>query len=207
MLVKKKKEDIFFTLFKSQMKKIVIAGEAFSELVHNYNDVDDKIAHMKVLETECDMEAHKISKQLNGSFVTPFDREDIHEIIKVNDEIVDCIEEASNRFQVFNVQNMRPEALVMADLILEAVKELELLFDHLSEVKKPDVLMEKIIEVNRIENEGDLVYRKALSNLFHNETDPIEIIRWKHLFEQFEASLDACEDVANIIEGVVMKYA
>lgn len=207
MIGVKKKEDIFFTLFKEQMDKIITAGEAFVDLVNDYNDVNEKIARIKTIETECDIQTHKILKKLNGSFITPFDREDIYEITRENDDIVDSIEEVANRFGVFDVKTVRPEAIEMADLILQAIKELNKLFEHLPEVKKPVVLMEQIIEVNRIENEGDVVYRKALATLFRTEKDPIEIIKWKHLYEQLEASLDSCENVANMIEGVVMKYA
>lgn len=207
MLKAKKKEDIFYTMFINYAGKIVKAGEAFIDLVRNYEEVEDKVASIKVLETECDMEAHKILKALNGSFVTPFDREDIYEVTKQMDDIVDSIEEVANRFMVFDVKTLRPETLYMADLIMQSIRELEVLFMHLSEMKKNSIVMDQIIEVNRLENEGDVTYRKALTKLFKEETNPIELIKWKHLFEELEASLDSCENVANIMEGVVMKYA
>lgn len=206
MIGVKKKEDVFYRLFIEYAAKIVKAGEAFQDLVRNYENVEDKVSKIKVLETECDMEAHKILKALNGSFVTPFDREDIYDVTKQMDDIVDSIEEVSNRFIVFDVQALKPETLTMADLVLQSIRELEVLFKHLSEMKKNQIVREQIIEVNRLENEGDLIYRKALTKLFREEKDPIELIKWKHLFEQLEASLDSCENVANIMEGVVMKY-
>ncbi|QIB69485.1 DUF47 domain-containing protein [Aminipila butyrica] len=207
MLSAKKKEDIFYNLFIEYAEKIVKSGEAFSDLVKNYENVEDKVAAIKVLETECDMEAHKILKALNGSFVTPFDREDIYSVTREMDDIVDTLEEVANRFLVFDVHVVRQEAVYMADLIMQSIRELNILFKHLSEMKKNQIVREQIIEVNRIENEGDVIYRKALSKLFREEKDPIELIKWKHLFEQLEASLDSCENVANILEGVVMKYA
>ena len=206
MIGVKKKEDVFYRLFSEYASKIVKAGEAFYDLVQNYDNVEDKVSKIKVLETECDMEAHKILKALNGSFVTPFDREDIYDVTKQMDDIVDSIEEVANRFIVFDVHALKPEALTMAELVLQSIRELEVLFKHLSEIKKNQVVREQIIEVNRLENEGDLIYRKALTKLFREEKDPVELIKWKHLFEQIEASLDSCENVANIMEGVVMKY-
>ncbi|MCI2061167.1 MAG: DUF47 family protein [Eubacteriaceae bacterium] len=203
----KKKEDIFYTLFIDFAAKIKEAGEAFVDICTKYEDVEDKIANMKVLETECDMEAHKILKSLHESFITPFDREDIYSITRQMDEVVDCMEEVSNRFLVFNIAEMRPEAKDLAETALQAICELETLFMHLSELKRNSIAMEQIIEVNRIENEGDLIFRRALWNLFRDEKDPIELIKWKHLFEQMEESIDKCENVANILEGVVMKYA
>lgn len=203
----KKKEDEFFQLLIEFAGKIVKVGESFEELVNQYEDVADKVAKIKVLETECDMQAHKILTALNAAFVTPFDREDIYEITKEMDDIVDSLEEVANRFIVFDVRKMNPQAITMASYIMQAIRELDVLFKHLSESKKNSVVKEQIIEVNRIENEGDLLYRKALTELFRDEKDPIELIKWKHLYEQLETSLDSCENVANMVEGVVMKYA
>ncbi|MCI8647997.1 MAG: DUF47 domain-containing protein [Firmicutes bacterium] len=207
MIGVKKKEDEFFQLLIDFADKIVRAGEAFLDLVSKYEDVADKVAGLKVLETECDMQAHKILTALNASFITPFDREDIYSITKQMDDIVDSLEEVANRFIVFDVKKLRPECLTMATYIMQAIGELEILFHHLSEVKKNKVVNKQIIEVNRIENEGDILYRKALTELFRDEKDPIELIKWKHLYEQLETSLDSCENVANIVEGVIMKYA
>ena len=207
MIGVKKKEDVFYKMFIEFCGKILTAGKAFADIVHDFEDVENKVANMKVLETECDMEAHKILQALHGSFITPFDREDIYSITREMDDIVDCMEEVANRFLVFDIREMKQEAVVMADMTIQAIRELEVMFKHLSELKKNSLVMEQIIEVNRIENEGDVVFRKALSTLFREEKNPIELIKWKHLFEQMEASMDSCETVANILEGVVMKYA
>ena len=207
MIGVKKKEDQFFQLLIEFSGKIVKAGELFTDLIDDYTNVEDKVAAMKVMETECDMQAHKILDALRASFVTPFDREDIYEITNEMDAIVDSLEEVANRFVVFDVNSLKPECHEMTRNIMQAIRELEIMFKHLSEVKKNDVVKEQIIEVNRIENEGDLLYRKSMAKLFREEKDPIELIKWKHLYEQLEASLDSCEHVANIIEGVVTKYA
>lgn len=204
---KKNMDDGFFDLFNEAIGKIVEAGIAFEELVKDYTDVSDKVANLKVLETECDMQTHKILKYLNENPNTPFDREDLYTLAREMDDIVDCVEEVANRFLVFGVVEMRPEAITMATLILQAIRELEVLFNHLSDIKNSDILMKQVIEVNRIENEGDVVYRSTLSRLFQEEKDPIEIIKWKHLYEELEESLDACENVANLIEGLLMKYS
>lgn len=204
---KKGKEDIFYKLFKEYSDKIVLAGEAFLDLVQNYENVEDKIHSIKVMETECDMEAHKILRNLNETSNTHFARDDIFKITKQMDDIVDCLEEVANRFLVFDVQSLKSETLYMAELILQSIRELSILFEYLPEMGKNEKVMEQIIEVNRLENEGDVIYRKALMKLFREEKDPIELIKWKHLFEQLEGSLDSCENVANILEGVVMKYS
>lgn len=203
----KKKEDVFYTLFIEYARKIEIAGEKFLDLIEHYENVEEKVEKIKVLETECDMYAHDILNKLNVAFITPFDREDIYNVTKQMDDIVDCIEEASNRFVVFDVKEIRKESLLMANLILQSTRELVVLFENLPDLKKNDLVKTQIIEVNRLENEGDVIYREALMKLFREDINPIELIKWKHIFEQIENSLDSCENVANIIEGVAMKYA
>jgi uncharacterized protein len=203
----KKREDVFYSMFIDFMDKIVLSGEAFVDLIRNYENVEDKVANLKVMETECDMETHKILKSLHGSFITPFDREDIYEITRDMDEIVDCMEEIGNRMLLFDVKEMRPEAVQLADIMMQSIRELHVVFRHLHEINKTTIVREQIIEVNRLENEGDLVFRKAISTLFRVEKDPVEIIKWKHIFEMLEDGIDSCENVANIIEGVIMKYA
>ena len=207
MIGVKKKENEFYLLLEEFARKIVKAGEAFYDLVSNYEDIENKVADVKTLETECDMQAHKILTALNASFITPFDREDIYSITKEMDDIVDSIEEVANRFIVFDVNKLKPESFAMATYIMQAIRELEVMFKHLPEAQKNSIVREQIIEVNRIENDGDVLYRDALKKLFREEKDPIELIKWKHLYEQLETSLDSCENVANIVEGVIMKYA
>lgn len=204
----KKKEDEFFRLLIEFSEKIKRAGEAFGELVNHYDNIADKVANVKLLETECDMQVHKILTALNASFVTPFDREDIYAITKKMDDIVDCLEELSNSFIVFDIKQMNSAAVTMTDYIMKSIEELAVLFVRLPELKKNGkVISEQIIEVNRIENEGDLLYRKVLTELFREQKDPVELIKWKHLYEQWEMCLDVCEDVANMVEGVIMKHA
>ncbi|MCI5535026.1 MAG: DUF47 family protein [Clostridiales bacterium] len=207
MIGVKKKENEFYLLLEEFAGKIVKAGEVFYDLVSNYEDIENKVADVKTLETECDMQAHKILTALNASFITPFDREDIYSITKEMDDIVDSIEEVANRFIVFDVNKLKPESFAMATYIMQAIRELEVMFKHLPEAQKNSIVREQIIEVNRIENDGDVLYRDALKKLFREEKDPIELIKWKHLYEQLETSLDSCENVANIVEGVIMKYA
>ena len=207
MIGVKKKENEFYLLLEEFAGKIVKAGEVFYDLVSNYEDIEKKVADVKTLETECDMQAHKILTALNASFITPFDREDIYSITKEMDDIVDSIEEVANRFIVFDVNKLKPESFAMATYIMQAIRELEVMFKHLPEAQKNSIVREQIIEVNRIENDGDVLYRDALKKLFREEKDPIELIKWKHLYEQLETSLDSCENVANIVEGVIMKYA
>lgn len=203
----KKKEDVFFGLFEQTVEKCIEAGNALDDLVNDYTDISTKIANLKKIENECDGHVHKIMKTLNASFITPFDREDIYYIAKEMDNIVDTIEEAANGFQIFHVEEMREEAIKMSKLIVMCIAELKYVITELKNMKKSKIMKEKIIEVNRIENEGDVVFRAAIEKLFTEETNAIEVVKWKIIYEFLENSMDACEHVANSIEGVVMKHA
>lgn len=206
MLGFKKKETHFNHYLVELCEKIETAADAFADIVNDYEDVEDKIANMKVLETECDLKTHEIIQALRNLHGSTWEREDIHNLVREMDNIVDSLEEAANRFLVFDIKEIKPQACDMAALTQQAVEELKNMFELVPEMKASSQVQEKIIEVNRIENDGDLVYRKALSVLFREEKDPIELIKWKHLFEQMENSLDSCETVANIFEGVLTRY-
>lgn len=203
----KKREDVFYDLFDQTIDKALEAALFLEDLMNDYTDITNKIAHLKDIEHECDVHVHKIMKALNASFITPIDREDIYSIAKEMDNIVDTIEEAANKFELFHVAEIRDSAKVMAKLIVACVRELKVVVNELRRMKRSKLLREKIIEVNRIENEGDVVYRSAIKSLFETETNSLEVIKWKQLYELLEDSIDSCENVANILEGVVMKHA
>lgn len=203
----KKREDVFYAMYIEMAGKMLKTAELFIDLLHNYENVHEKVAAIKIMETECDMQAHGIMQELKESFITPFDREDISEITGEMDDIVDCMEEAANAFDMYGIKQMRPEAVMMAEKTVQAIRELEIMFKHLSEIKKNKIVLEQIIEINRIENEGDVLYRKYIKELFEKEKDPIELIKWKEIYQLIEDSLDSCENVANILEAVVMKFA
>lgn len=203
---KKKKEDEFFVALQEFAAIILEATEEFEDLVDNYVDLERKAVIIKEFESKCDQKTHDILTMVNESFVTPFDREDMHSIVKKMDDIVDKLEHIANRFLIFDVKTLKPGCQEITDLIVLAVKEIVVLFEHLPEVKKNNKVKQQIIEINRIENEGDLVNRRNLQELFTNEKDPIEVIKWKHIYEQLEGCLDSCESVTDIVEGVVIKY-
>ncbi len=206
MLKRKKTESDFYSNFNRFMTKIIAAGDHFYQLVDHYDNVEENVATMKVLETECDLEVHRIIKEFHQWPNPPFDRQEAYAIAKELDDIVDSMEEVANHFIVFDIQEMKPEAKEMAGILIQAIGELDTLFKNLHEMKKTDVVKEQIIEVNRVENEGDAAFRKALKRLFKEEKDPLEVIKWQHILEDLEDSIDACEKVANIIEGISMKY-
>jgi len=143
-----KKEDVFFKLFADSIAKVAEASAVFMDLVTNFENAEQKVAHLKVLETECDDQTFNIIKQLNRSFVTPLDREDIFHIAKEIDDIVDYLEDAANFFLIFEVGSIRPEVITMTEIILKSITELESLFQHLSDMKKTRPIMDNVVDAD-----------------------------------------------------------
>ncbi|MBP5426555.1 MAG: DUF47 domain-containing protein [Clostridiales bacterium] len=201
------KEEIFFDFFVEIVRKNVEAAELFFDLVSNYSNVKEKIKSIEVIEHDCDAIVHKVFRQLDASFITPIDREDIHLIAKELDDITDQIEMTAQRFMMYNVDTIKKEAIELAKLVIDATKELEVLIEDLRFMKKKtEKIHNKIIDINKIENDGDYVFRGAMKDLFSHEKDVMQVIRWKSIYNFLEEILDSCEDVANIIEGIVMKH-
>ena len=201
------KELAFFDLFVETAEGACLAAVKLEELMLDYTDIDKKVKAIEEMEHNCDKLVHKIFDRLNKSFITPIDREDIYLIAKELDNITDEIESTAHRFVKLNVKAIRPEAKKLARLIVDCTKELREVMRELKDMQKSTILCAKIIEVNRIENDGDEIFRHAITELFASESDPFEVIKWKEIYEYLENTLDACEDVANIAEGVIMKHA
>jgi predicted phosphate transport protein (TIGR00153 family) len=201
-----KREDAFFSKFNEVGEVICQSAELIDGLMKNYVCVEEKDKELEEKEHACDNLVHNILELINKSFITPIDREDINLIAKELDNIVDSIESAAHRFCMFDVKEVREEAIEMTKLIVECTKALKEILFELGNMKTSKTLTKKIIEVNRIEGLGDDLFRKAIKRLFKEESSAIEILKWKEIFEFLEDTLDTCEDVANTIEGVVTKH-
>ena len=205
MIFEREKENQFLKLFKDFADTLDQMGNDFGSIIRNYENVERAIADMKMTESECDEVSHAILDELNKSFITPFDREDIFTIANQLDDIADYLEDTASKLQIYDVDHIKNDAVEMADLIDDATSKIKILFDVLPESKKKSKITETIIEINRLENLGDAVFRRALWKLFRDEENPIEIIRWKDIYENLEDTLDACEHLADTVRGVVIK--
>ncbi|SEH42207.1 MULTISPECIES: DUF47 domain-containing protein [Atopobiaceae] len=201
----KRKEDIFFTQFKEFSELTVSAAELFLDIVENYSEKADLIPEVKEYETKGDEEVGKIMTTLNSSFITPFDREDISALALQMDEIVDGLENVAARFKLYDIDAIRPEAVDMARLIVNATKHLDIAFEKFPDFKKDASILKHTKAANDVEDEGDIVYRDALARLFREHGDTIEVVKWKSLLDKIEDTLDACKDVANDIRNVIVK--
>ena len=203
-----KKEDIYYTLLKQLAAVLVDAGEEYVTIMSGYPETCTRVPRMKMLETRADETVREIMTRLYTSFITPFDREDIGELALAMDDVVDHMEAATIRLDLFNVRDMRPEAVELAELTLKAVEEMQEMIDHLPDYKRDEMLMKKAIAVGQVEDGGDEVYENALRVLFReDETRGKESLAWLRLFDRMEHVLDACDHAAGVVRHVVLKSA
>jgi hypothetical protein len=174
--------------------------------MENFSNVDSWAKEIHELEQENDIFTHDVMKQLNKTFVTPLDREDLHALTCGLDDIMDLIWAAADRLTVFKLKASTKEAISMSKDLLTTCEMVHKAIKALRE-KNYAHIQEYCIEINRLENRIDRGFRDALGTLFDTVTDPILIIKWKEIYEHLEDASDRCEDVANILEGIVLKYA
>ena len=201
------REEKFFDMFKAQAANVVEGAHALKDLLEDYTDVDQKRMKIEKIENHGDEITHKILETLNTTFITPMDREDIHALASALDDILDYINATAQRLQLYRVTSITTGAKELANIILRAAEETEALTDNMQNMRDVKGMKARWIEVNRLENEGDKVSRNAIAGLFENETNPIEVIKWKELYEHLETAIDKCEDAANIVESVALKNA
>lgn len=198
------KEEQYFSLFSQMTSYIYDAARALVEMLNDKDgDQNEHLKRIKAIEHECDDLTHSISTRLNKSFITPFDREDIYTLSGALDDIVDLIDDAARAMVMYHVQESTPYARSFADVIQRMAVELHEIVSMLS---KPNGMTARLVELHRLENEGDEIYYKAIAELFRSSPDPLNVIKWKDIYEKLEAAVDRCENVANIIESVIIKH-
>jgi uncharacterized protein len=198
------KEDQYFDLF-TQMT--VYISEAARELKEMLSDKDNNFGEyakrIKGLEHACDELTHNISTRLNKSFITPFDREDIYMMSSALDDIVDLIDDAAHAIIIFDVKETTEYARDFADVIVRMAEQLK---EIVTILRRPKNITQRLVEIHRLENEGDDLYHAAIAELFHDSHDALTVLKWKEVYEKLEAAVDRCENVANIIESVIIKH-
>ena len=201
------REGKFFELFRQQAANVVDGAKLLRAFLEDYTDLDQKRMKIEMIESNGDEIAHRIIEKLNTTFITPMDREDIHALASALDDILDFIYASAQRLHLYGVKQITPDAVALANVILRAAEETEALVDRMEDLRDVRNLKARWIEVNRLENEGDKISRHAIAGLFERETDPIEVIKWKEIYEHLEMAIDKCEDAANIVEAAVLKNA
>lgn len=197
----------FYDLFERGAQNLRAAAAALADLVNDYTDIGRKAQRLTELEEQGDTVTHEIMAQLHRTFVTPLDREDIALLTHTLDDVVDMVEEAANTMVIYNVQSPTPVARQFAALIQQAAGEIAAAVPKLRDRGQHQRILEHCVEINRLENEGDQVLRGALGQLFNDSLPIIEVIKWRTIYEALEGAMDSAEDVANVLEGIVLKNA
>jgi predicted phosphate transport protein (TIGR00153 family) len=196
------KEREFFDLFEEAGDNIVRASELLERMLEHWPDHAELAREVVICEQEGDRITHDIIQRLNQTFVTPIDREDIHELASALDDIVDYIEEVSDFLGLYRIEAPMDKATEMAHILHQAARAVAGAIPRLRTFKD---IHHYTVEINRLENDGDRVLREALASLFERGIDPMLVIRWKDVFERLEDAIDSTEKTANILEGIVIK--
>jgi predicted phosphate transport protein (TIGR00153 family) len=199
------KEVRFFDYFEQQSQQIMKAGALLSELVHDFADARAKASAIKEVEHAGDQITHEIVKRLNTTFITPIDREDIHDLATRLDDVLDYLEAVAERLVIYRIKEPTSACRALADLIVAQIAAMDRCIRCLRTMDPG--FHEHAVEVNRLENRADTLLRETLAALFEEQPDPIEVIKWKEIYETLETVTDRCEDVANVIEGIILKMA
>lgn len=202
------RDDKFFDLFEVSAKNMVRAAESLKDMIYSWECFDEKLEELTKIEHQGDTITHEIMFQLNRSFITPFDREDIGLLAHSLDDVTDLIQSAADTMVLYKVKTPGKRARELADIIVQITTEVE---NVMPSLRRHNANLEKIlnscVEINRLENVADTIYRTALTELFDDDSDIADIIKWREIYEHMESATDMCEDVANVLESVALKHA
>lgn len=199
------KEVCFFDYFEQHVALTLTACKEFLTLVGGRMDYAAQATRIKEIEHQGDDLTHRCIEALNKTFITPIDRVDIHALIKRLDDILDSVDATASRMALYELTETRAEALQLAEVLVKAVEATQVAVKGLRGLKNVDAIMAQLIAIHQLENDGDSILRVALARLLREEARPIEVIKWKEIFERLEKATDRCEEVANIIEKIVIE--
>jgi len=204
------REDKFFRYFEEDVDNLLTAATVFTELMSNEMSKEEraqKIKRIEELEHKGDEITHRIFSALGSTFITPFDREDIHALASKLDDILDYLQGAATRITLYGIKKISPEQQKLAQLIRDQVVELHTAVKHLHNLRNAQIIRETLVKINSIENEADDLFERAIADLFDTCEDPIKLIKSKEILVSLETATDQCEDAANVIESIIVKNA
>lgn len=194
----------FYDLFAQVASRMSGSATLLHEMFKDPRKIDQNVASIKTLEHEADNLTHDTIDRINRTFVTPFDREDIHALAGHLDEVVDLIDGCARRVAIFHIKESRQHSVILSEVLVRATRAIE---DSVKKMKDPKTVMAANRQLKMLEEEGDAVYHEAVENLFRTSTDAIEVIKWKELLDKIEDAIDQCEDVGNTLQSIALKNA
>ena len=197
------REEKFFTDFQALADELKVGAQLLEQMLEPEHPVWNKADEIKEVEHKCDSLTHGIIQRLNRTFVTPLDREDIHALARSLDDVMDSIDAAATLVRLYRLDTVRFGARELAQIITASTYQVRLALDALEQQKG---ILGHAVEINRLENEADRIHQQAVSQLFDAERDPLTVMKWKESLDFLEDATDRCEDVANVLEGVMVKH-
>jgi predicted phosphate transport protein (TIGR00153 family) len=201
------REKKFFVLFEQSAQNAVKITQQLKDMVSIWENVKERVGLINDLEHQGDAITHQIFEQLHRSVITPFDREDIALLAHTLDDVTDFIHAAADAMLLYKVDRPTHRAKELAEIAVQAVAEVEKAVSEMHDRAGRNRLLKRCIEINRLENVGDSVYRSAMAELFDDSADMAGVIKWREIYNHMESVIDRCEDIANTLEGVSIKYA
>jgi len=201
------RETSFFDFFEEHAGLTIEGTKEFLSMVTTGANISAKCRRISDIEHETDTITHRCVEALHKTFITPIDRDQIHRLITRMDDIMDYVEAAAERIELYELTTMTADVRDLADALHRAAQQVEGAVRGLRTLKEPQATLKLCIDINRLENETDAILRRSVARLFKDEKDPILVIKWKEVYENLESAADRCEDVANIIEGVILEHS
>ncbi|HEX2051017.1 MAG TPA: DUF47 family protein [Actinomycetota bacterium] len=196
------REESFFDLFEEMGGKVAQGADELLALLRDYTDLDRRAGRILDIEHEGDEVTHEVMRRLNTTFITPFDREDIHLLATSFDDVLDHIEAAAEYLQLHKIESPLPQMVTLCETLALAARKTA---DAMPQLRKMRDLDEYWVEINRLENEGDRSYRRTIAELFSGDYKAMDVLKYKEIIEQIEQAIDRLEDVANVVESIVLK--
>ena len=196
------RDEEFFNMFSELASRLTASARLLHELFSDPRSLDAKVLAIKTIEHEADTLTHDVITRIDRTFVTPIDREDIHLLASRLDDVIDLIDGTARRAQMFKVTEKQEAAVKLCACLIKMGEAIE---GAVKNVKKPTLVVERGVQVKRLEEEGDSIYHEAIGALFMGTPDPLFVIKWKELIDKIEGALDQCEDVANTLESIALK--
>jgi len=201
------RETSFFDFFEQHAALTADGINEFLLMVEPGANIVSKAKRVKEIEHETDVVTHKCVEALHRTFITPIERDDIYQLITRMDDIIDNVEASAERIVLYDITVMRPEVRDFGNVLVRCMDQLQKALRGLRSMKNAEPILQNCVVINQLENEADAILRAALARIFKEEKDALTIIKWKEVFEYLETASDRCEDVAQIIEGVVLEHA
>ena len=201
------REDRFFEFFNEHAEQLVLGAIELKALMGDISELQTHARNIESIENKADQITHQTIQLLHQTFITPLDRDEIHQLITKMDDILDLMEDASQCMFLYDIRAVTDEAKKLAEICLVCTENVQLAVSHLSNMDNAESILSVCAEIDKLEANADLVMRSAMAKLFREEPDTRQLFKMKEIYQLLEAVTDRCEDVANIIEGIVLENA